>query len=109
MEERKMFSYPPFCRLIYVYMRHRDNDVLEHLSSDMANMLMRSFGQERVLGPAQPPVSRVQSMYIRKIIIKMEYGTSVQKVRKALLDIQAQVMLLPYANGLGVYYDVDPV
>jgi hypothetical protein len=39
----------------------------------------------------------------------MEYGTSVQKVRKALLDIQAQVMLLPYANGLGVYYDVDPV
>ena len=109
MEERKMFSYPPFCRLIYVYMRHRDNDTVEHLSADMARLLTGAFGHERILGPAQPPVSRVQSMFIRKIIIKMEYGTSVQKVREVLLSIQAQVMALPYANGLGIYYDVDPV
>jgi primosomal protein N' (replication factor Y) len=109
MEERKMFSYPPFCRLIYVYMRHRDNDVLEHLSADMARMLVGAFGQQRILGPAQPPVGRVQSMFIRKLIVKMEYGTSVQKVRDALVGIQRQVMSLPYSNGLVVYYDVDPV
>lgn len=109
MEERKMFSYPPYCRLIYVYMRHRDNDVLEHLSLDMANALITVFGTERILGPAQPPVGRVQSMFIRKIIVKMEYGTSVQKVREALVCIRKRIQSLAYANGLTIYYDVDPV
>ena len=109
MEERKMFSYPPYCRLIYVYMRHRDNDVLEHLSLDMANALITVFGTERILGPAQPPVGRVQSMFIRKIIVKMEYGTSVQKVREALVCIQKRIQSLAYANGLTIYYDADPV
>lgn len=109
MEERKMFSYPPFCRLIYVYMRHRDNDVLEHLATDMAQMLTAVFGEQRILGPAQPLVGRVQSMYIRKIIVKMEYGTSVGKVREALVDLQRRVMSLSYSNGLSVYFDVDPM
>ncbi len=109
MEERQMFHYPPFHRLIYVYLRHRDAAVLEHLAADMANSLHTAFGAERILGPAQPPVSRVHSLYIRQIIIKMEQGASVQKVRETLAAIHRQVLALPYSNGLLVHYDVDPV
>ena len=108
MEERKLFKYPPFHRLICVYLRHRDAGRLEILASDMARMLRQPFG-ERVLGPDRPPVSRVQSMYIRKIIIKMEKNASPSRIRTILRSVQQQLMQQPSANGLQVYYDVDPM
>ena len=108
MEERKLFHYPPYFRLINVYLRHRDSVRVDVLAADMARLLRQSFG-ERVLGPDKPPVSRVQSMFIRKLIIKIEKKSSVSKVRDILMAIQAQIMEQPSASGLQVYYDVDPM
>ncbi len=108
MEERKLFHYPPYFRLINVYLRHRDSVRVDVLAADVARLLRQSFG-ERVLGPDKPPVSRVQSMFIRKLIIKIEKKSSVSKVRDILMAIQAQIMEQPSASGLQVYYDVDPM
>ncbi len=108
MTERQMFHYPPFFRLIYVYMRHRDDHLLDHLSHDMAERLRKVFG-ERVLGPDRPPVARIQSLYIRKIMLKIELNASIDKVRASLLDIQQQMLAMPIAKNLNIYYDVDPL
>ncbi len=109
MEERKMFRYPPFHRLIYVYLRHRDAQVLDQLAANMALFLQSSFGTERILGPASPPVSRVHSLFIRQIIIKMEQGSSVSKVREVIAAARNRLLALPYSNGLSLHFDVDPV
>lgn len=107
MQERSLFRYPPFHRLIYVYLRHKNNDTLETLSQLMASMLRSAFG-DRILGPDRPPVSRVQSLFIRKIVIKIESGASVSKVRSILRAIKEQTLKQPSANGLNIHYDVDP-
>ncbi|MCD8235891.1 MAG: primosomal protein N' [Prevotellaceae bacterium] len=108
MEERRIFRYPPFFRLIYVYLRHKDNRVLDSLSQTMASMLREVFG-DRILGPDSPPVGRVQSLFIRKIVIKIENGASVSQVRSALCAVRQQMLHLPSSNGLNIHYDVDPV
>ena len=108
MAERELFHYPPFHRLIYVYLRHRDNDLLDHAAQDMADILRRHFGN-RVLGPDRPPVSRIQSLHIRKIILKIEQGASVAAVRQLLLQCQQQLLSISYVNNLNIHYDVDPV
>ena len=108
MLEREQFHYPPFHRLIYVYLRHKDAQLLDHLAAEMADRLRAVFGA-RVLGPDTPPVSRVQSLYIRKIMIKIENSASTDKVRQALLTIQKQMLNQPVANALSIYYDVDPL
>ena len=108
MEERRIFRYPPFFRLIYVYLRHKDNRVLDSLSQTMASMLREIFG-DRILGPDSPPVGRVQSLFIRKIVIKIENGASVSKVRSVLCAVKQQMLHLPSSNGLNIHYDVDPV
>lgn len=107
-EERKLFHYPPYYRLIYVYLRHKDYSTLEVLANQMGVQLRKVFG-DRILGPDQPPVSRIQSLFIRKIIIKIEHNASVSKVREALLAIQKYMLSLPTANALNIYYDVDPM
>ena len=108
LSERKMFHYPPFTRLIYVYMKHRDLKTLDHLSNQMASKLRSLFGR-RVLGPDVPVVGRVQSMHIRKIVLKMLTADNVGRVRKVLKDISDDLLAQPIANSLKVYFDVDPV
>lgn len=108
MQERQLFHYPPFRRLIYVYLRHRDDQLLEHLAEDMGERLRRVFG-DRVLGPDRPPVARIQSLYIRKLMLKVEQTASIPRVRQALLAIQQEVLAMPVAKSLNIYYDVDPL
>lgn len=108
MLQRKAFNYPPFYRLIYIYLKHKDGELLGHLADEMAELLRKVFG-ERVLGPDTPPVSRVQSLFIRKIMLKLENNASPSKVREAIYSIQQQILKQPIANSLIIYYDVDPL
>lgn len=106
LEERSLFNYPPYCRLIYVYMKHRDERVLDSLSKDYANLLLKIFGQ-RILGPDTPPIAKVQMMFIRKIIIKIELTASMAEARKRLREIQKYITTLPQYKSALIYYDVD--
>ena len=108
MEERQQFMYPPFCRLVYVYMKHKRADVLDRLATEMGRCLRQVFGS-RILGPDAPPVSRVQSLYIRKIVVKIEPSASLSKVRGQLLRIRQSLMAVPEYRSAVVYFDVDPV
>ena len=108
MDERRQFHYPPYYRLINIYLRHHDYARTELLANDMGLMLRRVFG-DRVLGPDRPAVSRVRSMYVRKLMLKVEKNASANKVRALLFDVQSRLLQQPSAHGLQVYYDVDPV
>lgn len=106
MEERQTFNYPPFCRLIYVYMKHRHESVLEHMADEMALLLRRVFDR-RVLGPDMPPVARMQSMYIRKVMIKLEPEANISEARRRLREIQTYILAKPEYRSAQLYYDVD--
>lgn len=107
LKERKMFRYPPFYRLIYVYMKHRDQQLLETLSDNYANKLRSIFGN-RVLGPDNPPVARVQSLFIRKIVLKIELDASVVRAKELLLNTRQEMLTDERFKSLIFYYDVDP-
>ena len=106
MQERELFRYPPFCRVIFIYLKHRDENVIESLSADFAVLLRQVFGN-RVLGPNTPFVSRVQLMHIRKLILKMELSAPMSAVRERLLALQNQVLAMPVYRSAQIYYDVD--
>ena len=105
-EERELFRYPPFCRVVFVYLKHRNESVVESLAADMAVLMRQVFGQ-RVLGPDTPPVGRVQLMHIRKLILKVELTASMSAVRQRLLALQAQVLEMKQYRTAQIHYDVD--
>ena len=108
LSERYMFRYPPFYRLIYVYLKHRNEQLLDIAAATMAAKL-RSVFRERVLGPDNPPVARVQTLFIKKIVIKIEINASMSEARKRFLQIQREMIEEPQFKSLLVYYDVDPM
>ena len=107
LAERQVFRYPPFYRLIYVYLKHRKEDVLDQ-AAEMASALLRTGLGNRVLGPDKPPVARIQTLFIKKIMIKVELSVSMAKVRDYLKGVQRTLLEDARFRSLIVYYDVDP-
>ena len=108
LDERSLFHYPPFYHLVYVYLKHAKNEVVETASLEMGGRLRQYFA-DRVLGPDKPAVARVKTMHIRKIVIKLESSIDRNRVREALRYVQKQMMQDKHYAALHIYYDVDPL
>lgn len=108
LTERREFRYPPYYRLIYVYLKHKDDRVVSTAATELGSRLRQWFGT-RVLGPDKPAVARVKQQHIRKMVLKLESGIDGRRVREYLLKAQQQLMADKRYASLQVYYDVDPV
>jgi len=107
-EERKLFKYPPYFRMIQIVLRHRDPKVLNQAANKMATDLRGVFGA-RILGPNVPSVSRIQNMYIKHILLKFEVEASADRAKELLRQIADQVIAQPQFKALWVNLDVDPM
>lgn len=108
LEERQAFCYPPFCHLIYVFLKHRDDVVVASASMRLGDILRGWFGS-RVLGPDKPSVSKVKTLNIRKIMLKLENGIDLAKVRLYLRKVQAMMGQDAKYRSVQIYFDVDPL
>lgn len=108
LEERRRYGYPPFTRVINIYLKHRDEDLLIKAAAGYAETLRHLFGN-RILGPDEPHIARIQSLYIRKIMLKVEIQASMSKVKAILRSVYEAQMADKSLRSLVVYYDVDPM
>jgi len=106
--ERQQFHYPPYYRLVYVYLKHRQDALVESASIEMSSRLRQWFGA-RVLGPDKPAVAKVKSLSIRKLVLKCEFGLNMTDVRKYLALAQQQMLQDKRYSSLQIYFDVDPL
>ncbi len=106
--ERQAFRYPPYYRLVYVYLKHRRDDLVTTAGIELGTRLRQWFG-DRVLGPDKPAVSRIKTLSIRKIVLKLESGIDMPRVRQYLALAQQQMLHDKRYSSLQIYYDVDPL
>ena len=108
LEERRAFRYPPFYHLIYIYMKHRYDQTVNTAAIEMGSMMRQWFG-ERVLGPDKPSIAKVKQLNIRKIVLKLENGIDMKRVREYLNMAQDRLLKQTCYNSLQVFFDVDPL
>ena len=106
--ERQQFHYPPYYRLVYVYLKHRHDSLVESASIELGSRLRQWFGA-RVLGPDKPAVAKVKSLSIRKLVLKLELGLNMSDVRKYLALAQQKMLQDKRYASLQIYSDVDPL
>ena len=108
MEERQAFRYPPYTRLLSVTLKGKDMQAVETAATALARHLDDLFGIQNVLGPDAPPVSRVQYLYIRRIIVKtsleLASATIREKINEAVETTASENML----SGVTLSFDADP-
>lgn len=108
IEERRLFKYPPFYRLVYIYLKHSKEQVAETAGIELGSRL-RQFFSDRLLGPDKPAVARIKSLHIRKLVLKLEPSLSGEQVRQCLHYAHKEMMKDKKYATLHVFYDVDPL
>lgn len=107
MEERNLFSYPPYTRLVSVSIKGKEMEAVQKAADDLSEMLGKTFGQDKVLGPDAPPVAKVQFMHIRKVIVKTALSQSTEESRKMILSAFEKFQEQGHP-GITVSFDADP-
>ena len=108
MVERQQFKYPPYYRLIRIVLRHRDAQKLNKVSMQMADALRARFGN-RVLGPDVPAVGRIQNMYIKHLLLKIEVSASFERAKEIIDQIMTELLTESDKKGTQIHLDVDPI
>ena len=106
--ERQAFRYPPYTHLVYVFLKHRQDNTVQTAATELGSRLRQWFGS-RVLGPDKPSVAKVSGQHIRKLVLKLELGIDMKRVREYLLLAQSQMSADKRYASLQVYYDADPL
>jgi len=107
LNERHRFFYPPYCRLVEIRLKHRDEKKIDQLSKELTVELKKMFAN-RVLGPTIPYVNRVRNLYLRQLMIKLEKTMSVTEVKRSLQAALEAFKKRPENRALIIQVDVDP-
>ncbi|WP_274475669.1 replication restart helicase PriA [Mangrovimonas aestuarii] len=106
MEERFHFKYPPIYRLVKITLRHRDYNRVNTASEWMAKSLRQIF-KAGILGPVEPPVSRIRNQYHRYILIKIHPKQSLAKTKEAIVKVNNSFESVKDFKPVKVIINVD--
>ncbi|MGM9796736.1 MAG: primosomal protein N' [Parabacteroides sp.] len=107
LAERSQFRYPPYYRLIVIVLRGKQETVVQEMARLYADKLRDRLG-DRVLGPVTPPIHRIQTLFLRQIVIKIEIAAGIAPLRALLEEVQQSMQAMPAFRSLLLHYDVDP-
>lgn len=105
--DRRVFRYPPFCRLVEITLKHRDSQVLNEAAAQFAGQLREVF-KTRVVGPEYPSVSKIKGLYLKEIMIRFERTEPIAQAKKIILDIADKLKTDKQFSSLQIHFDVDP-
>lgn len=107
LDERELFGYPPFTKIIKIVLRHRDLDELNMASRRLADALRGHLGGS-VLGPEFPAVMKVQKQYLKTVLIKMGRELSASRVKEVVRKAIEAELKIQRQGMLRIHADVDP-
>jgi primosomal protein N' (replication factor Y) len=106
LKDRKTFRYPPYYRLIVLVLRCNNEQTLDQIADRYAEMLYNELG-DRVIPPFVPPVNRVQALYVRHIMLKLETTLATAHIRAILDKVNSQMQSFPGFSRIVLHYEVD--
>lgn len=108
IQERKIFKYPPFNRIIHITLRHAKNEVVLNAAREYAQALRRLLSH-RVLGPESPLSNRLKGLYLQQILVKSASNNELTHIKLQLTStLAALVKEKKIPSSVQVVFDVDP-
>lgn len=110
LSDRQQHMYPPFGRLIELTIKHIDKKITRDASLALADALQRDLKGVKILGPAEPMVSKIRNQFLMSILIKIPRGKTDLVQTKGILqqNIDRLLQEKPF-RAVRVIADVDPV
>lgn len=104
--ERQIYNYPPYYKLIKLTLKHRDFDKLKEGSMWLYQVMKQNLTIP-VLGPEEPPISRIRNEYIRTIMVKIPTNQSLQGTKKTIQKMLNSFEAVAQYRAIKVSVNVD--
>ena len=108
IQERKLFSYPPYNRLVGITLKHKNQRKLDETANALVVLMRKSFGA-RVLGPEYPAISKIRNYYHKNVLLKIEHEASISEAKIILHTIVEKMKNHPQHKSIRFILDVDPI
>lgn len=109
IKERQTHGYPPFTRIIYIHLKHRNKEMVKEAGIKMTNLLRSGLGVARVLGPQEPVINKIRNDFLIDILIKLERtGIDFNRAKESMLLLAAEIQRQKDFKQLKIVFDVDP-
>jgi len=104
--DRQIYKYPPYFRIIKLTLKHRDFEKLKEGSMWLYQVLSQNLNIP-VLGPEEPPISRIRNEYIRTIMIKIPQNSSLVSTKKTIQKILNSFDAVAQYRAVKISINVD--
>jgi primosomal protein N' (replication factor Y) (superfamily II helicase) len=104
--DRSIYKYSPYFRMIKLTLKHRDYDKLKEGSMWLYQVLQQNL-KVTVLGPEEPPISRIRNEYIRTILIKIPQNTTLISTKKTIQKILNSFEAVAQYRAIKIAINVD--
>ena len=104
--DRQIYHYPPYFKLIKLTLKHRDFDKLKEGAMWLYQVMKQNMSLP-ILGPEEPPISRIRNEYIRTILIKIPQNQSLQVTKKTIQKILNSFEFVPQYRAIKIAVNVD--
>ncbi|MCH4831023.1 MULTISPECIES: replication restart helicase PriA [Flavobacterium] len=104
--ERHIYKYPPFYKLIKFTLKHKEFEKLKEGSMWFYQVLKQNL-EMPVLGPEEPPISKIRNEYIRTILIKIPKDKHLGNTKKTIQKILNSFEAVPIYKSIRVGVNVD--
>ncbi|MBP5477461.1 MAG: primosomal protein N' [Paludibacteraceae bacterium] len=108
IQEREQFRFPPFVHLITLTLKHRDERRTEEAAEALRQRLTAAFGN-RCSAVMQPSVTRIQSLHLRQLQLRIERNAPLGKAKQMVREILRQLSSTPPCKGVIIQPDTDPM
>lgn len=107
LEERELYKYPPFFRMVQVTLLHKDKDLLKAGADIFGFRLKTEFG-DMILGPEFPATERLKGLWVMELHVKIARNTQPQAIKQRIKQHADYIFLTKPYHAVRVVYDVDP-
>ena len=108
IEERKMFNYPPFYRVIRLQMKDHNALRVHMVTTQLQAYLLRIFG-DRVSGVIIPSVERIQAYTLRELTLRIESSANIEEAKRRLKEAIDRIWSISSNKNVKLIIDIDPI
>jgi primosomal protein N' (replication factor Y) len=108
LHERREFHFPPYSRLVSVTLKHPHAGTVQQAAAAL-KCLLEPVLQQRLTGPFQPVVNRIQNRYLICFWLRLERDAKAVALKKFLREQLAALHSQQGFSGVETVIDVDPM
>ena len=110
LQDREVFKYTPFYRLIKIVFKHKKKDVVSRTSLEFRKRLDAFLPELRndILGPEPPIIERIRDQYIKHVIVKLsKKDNSWMPKKRKVAQVLEEFRVHTEYKKVHIYADVD--